>query len=474
MPDTRPNFILLVGEDTGLHHGCYANAYASTPNIDALAERGTRYANAMSTAPVCSPSRSSMVTGCYPWSIGTHHHRSKLLAPPRLFTHELRDAGYFVNWSNKTDFNFDPPDDFADARSNWFDDLAAGNLPDQPFCLFHNFDVTHESTMWRWSEFPGGYRERIAQRHRLRDDQHHDPAAAPVPAYLADRGEVRGDIARYFDALSIQDAQVGDALAALAKSGRADNTYVLYLSDHGRGLVREKRWCYEAGLHMPLIVAGPGIAPGTVIDDVVSWVDLAPTILSLAGVDVPERYQGAPFMGANAAKRDVAFSGRGRMDETYDMQRSARDQRYLYVRNGSPGLPYAQTNIYEMNQLTTRTMRELHARGKLSGSEAIWFSETKPPEELYDVRADPDCVHNLADDPARAGDLQRLRAALDEHMTEVNDLGTLPERELIARGLVKDVLSEMDKRRTPLGELFQIGPDELCALEMPPGDRDGR
>lgn len=467
MADRRPNFIVLVGEDTGLHMGCYGNAYASTPHLDALAQRGRRYTNAISTAPVCSPSRCTMVTGCYPWSIGTHHHRSQLLAPPRLFTEELREAGYYVNWANKTDFNFDPPETFADERRDWLDDLAGDTLPDQPFFLFHNFFVTHESTMWRWHNNNGACTARINEAHRLSEDQHHDPADAPVPAYLPDAPEVRADIARYFDALSIQDAQIGGVLAALNKSPHRDNTYVIYLTDHGRGLLLEKRWCYEAGLHLPLIVTGPGVEAGTIDESVVSWVDLAPTILSLAGVAVPDHYEGQPFMGPGRIERKFAFSGRGRMDETYDMQRSARDKDYLYVRNGSPELPYAQPNIYELNQITTQVVRELGARGMVSGPAAKWLSPTKPPEELYDVKQDPDCVNNLAESVEHAETLTRMRRGLDEHLAEIDDLGAIPERELIERGLVKDVLGEMDRRRIDMKPPYQIGPNTQCALEMP-------
>jgi len=467
MTGRRPNFIVLVGEDTGLHHGCYGNAYASTPNIDRLAERGARYTNAVSTAPVCSPSRCTMVTGCYPWSIGTHHHRSKLLQPPRLVTEELRDAGYYVNWANKTDFNFDPPESFADERREWLDDLANAALPDRPFLLFHNFGVTHESTMWRWHERSGAFEERIRQRHRLADGQHHDPADAPVPAYLPDAPEVRGDIARYFDALSVQDAQVGDVLAALERSPCRDNTYVLYLSDHGRGLIREKRWCYEAGLHLPLIVTGPGVEPGSVVDDVVSWVDLAPTILSLAGVTAPEHYQGRPFIGPDRVARDNAFAGRGRMDETYDSVRAVRNKDWLYIRNDHPELAYAQLNIYEQIQYTTQVTRELGARKRLNGPAASWLQPTKPDEELYNIHNDPDCVTDLSAAPSRADVLTRMRRALAEHRETVEDLGRLPERELIARGLVADVLEAMDQRRRSLDDLFRVGANDRCVMEMP-------
>jgi len=476
MPSARPNIILLTGEDTGLHLGCYGNAYAATPHLDALAARGTRYTNAISTAPVCSPSRASIITGRYPWSIGTHHHRSKLLAAPRLFTHELLDAGYYVNWASKRDFNFDPPEGWVDEDRPWLDGLRAGAVGnaagkgDRPFFLYHNFGVTHESTMWRYDKGNAACAERVQNQHRLSLGQWHDWRDAPVPAYLPDEPEVRADIARYFDALSIQDAQVGDILDALAASKYADNTIVIYTSDHGRGLVREKRWCYEAGLHLPLIVAGPGIARGVLDGRVVSWVDHAPTILKLAGVDVPARMQGVPYVGP--PMREYAFAGRGRMDETYDSVRACRDARFLYVRNDEPHLPYAQHNIYEIRQITTQVMRELHARGLLSGAPAAWFSPNKPAEELYDVAADPDCVDNRAPDPACAEDLARLRAALEAHLEEVGDLGAVPERQLIERGLVADTFDELRARQEPLGEAYAIGDHRVCAMEKAVGWND--
>jgi len=466
----RPNIILLVGEDTGLHLGCFGNAYAHTPRLDRFAEQGRRFTRAFTTAPVCSPSRCSLVTGRYPWAIGTHHHRSRLLDPPRLLTHDLRDAGYYVNWENKTDFNFKPPDDFADDTRPWLSDLASGELPDQPFFLYSNFFVTHESTMWRLDHFGGACRERIAQEHRLPPDHRHDPADAPVPAYLPDVPEVRSDIARYFDALSIQDAQIGDVLDALDASPYADNTYVIYLTDHGRGLIREKRWCYEAGVHLPLIVRGPGIAPGEISDNLVSWVDLAPTILQLAGAAVRDELDGRDFLNpASTPPRSHAFFGRGRLDETYDDVRGVRDERYLYLRNRLPDYPYAQPNVYEKLQLTTQVMRELHARGQLHGPAASWLAETKPCEELYDTRADPDCVCNLAGHDEHADTLAGLRRALDEHLESVDDLGRVPEQELIDRGLVADLLAGLRERGEPLREPFTVGRCGDGVLEMPGG-----
>lgn len=464
----RPNIILLIGEDTGLHLGCYGDGYASTPRLDRLAAEGCRYDQALSTAPVCAPSRSSIITGMYPWSIGTHQMRSTLLRPPRLFTHELRDAGYFVNWHTKTDFNFDPDTagdgaPWRDADHDWLTELAHGTLPQQPFFLYRNFGVTHESTMWSdaFHEAGGAWKEREDQQHLLQPDQRHDPARATVPPYLPDTPEVRRHLAWYYDALSIQDAQIGRVLDALAASPYADNTLVIYMTDHGRGLPREKRWCYDAGLHLPLIVRGPGIAPGTVSDELVNWVDIAPTLLSLAGASIPQHCQGQAFLGQQkaATPRSFAFAGRDRMDEAFDHVRVARDRRWHYIRNSFPAIPYCQRNHYMERMDATRQLRELHAAGRLAGDAAVWMAPRKPAEELYDAHADPAMVRNLADDPAHAQTLARLRAALDEHLQRVGDLGMVDERELVARGLVKDRIEEFRSRIKPLPPEHRVGID---------------
>ncbi len=306
---------------------------------------------------------------------------------------------------------------------------------------------------------------------RLGPGQAHDPAEVPVPPYLPDTPEVRADIARYYDALSIGDAQIGEVLEALAQSPYRDNTIVIYLTDHGRGLVREKRWCYGAGVHLPLIVRDPRpagvVRPGQVRDDVVSWIDLAPTILSLAGVAVPDHYQGGPFLGPDRHVREYAFFGRDRMDEVFDRVRGCRDDRFHYIRNDFPDLPYAQPNIYMERQVTTRIIRDMHAEGRLPEPAMLWMADHKPPEELYDWHADPHMIHNLAEDPAHTPILERMRQALESELSRFGDLGEQPERELIAQGLVADRMDEYAARIAPLAEKHRIGGRLEAVLEMP-------
>ncbi len=476
-PPNAPNILILMAEDTGRHQGCYGDRDGSTPHLDRLATEGVRFANALSTAPVCAPARSSVVTGRYPWSLGTLAMRSTLLHPPRLLTHRLRDRGYYVNWFTKTDFNFDPPnppapDPFCDEARPWLEDLAQGRLAGRPWLLYQNFFVTHESTMWDGplGQQAGARAERIAHDHLLVPHQHHRPETVQVPPYLPDTPAVRQCLARYYDALSIQDAQIGQVLDALERSGQAENTLVIYLSDHGRGLPREKRWCYNAGIHQPLIIRWPGhLEPGTVSDEIVSWVDIAPTLLKVAGADdalIASWFQGRAFLGEKLSPpRQFAFAARDRMDETYDSVRVARDSRFHYIRNRYPRLPYAQRNTYMEHMPATQDLRQMHAQGTLHGPAALWMADSKPPEELYDWRHDPHMIHNLAGEPAFTGDLQRLRAALDEHLAALGDLHLQPERELIAQGLVKDRLAEFRAHIQPLPQPHRIGPP-LTVLEM--------
>ncbi|MEM6459834.1 MAG: sulfatase [Planctomycetota bacterium] len=456
----RPNFLLLVGEDTGRIAGCYGDPLARTPHLDRLADPargGQRFDAAFSPAPVCAPSRCALVTGRYPTSIGTHPMRCRLLDPPRLFTHELRDAGYTVRWPTKLDFNLDPTPGWRDNAEPWLDDLAAGRIghDGRPWLLYTNLVGTHESGMW--PEVDPGTTDRprgVCEPDWLETlasppDPPTNPDAVRVPAYLPDTPVVRADLARHYDNVAMLDARVGRILDALERSGQANRTVVVFLADHGRGMPREKRWCYAAGVHMPLIVRGPGIDPG-VDDGLVSWVDIAPSLLHLARVAVPEHYEGVPRFGPDAQPRDYAFGGRDRMDEAFDRVRFATDGRMHYLRNDAPDLPYAQRITFMEHLPTTRELRRLHAAGQLRPPADAWMAATKTAEELYDLRDDPDCVANLADQPAYAEDLGRLRTALDDWRDATGDLGRRPERELVAAGRIADSIAEYRQRVAPL------------------------
>ncbi|WFB34429.1 sulfatase-like hydrolase/transferase [Kiritimatiellota bacterium B12222] len=437
---TPLNIMLLQGEDVGRHLGCYGDVHAHTPHLDSLASQGMRFTHAFTHAPVSAPSRGGMVTGCYPYSLGNHHMRSCLARPPRTFTQELKDKGYYVNWNTKLDFNFEPQAGWRDEASNWYEKPA----PQQPFMLYENFGETHESRM-----FPHVDDVFDAYPEDCEGLVPHDPDQLELPPYLSDCPALRKQVAKYYNAYSLLDAKVGKRLQWLEDQGLADNTVVIFLSDHGRGLPREKRWGYDAGLHLPLIIRWPGhLEPGTVSDKMVAWVDIAPTLLSLAGAPIPSTYQGQIFLGEQAAAaRECVFGGRDRMDEVFDRVRVVRDKQWHYIKNFAPQLPWFQYQNYMEQQDVMKVMRERYSRGDLQGDAAVFFQVEKPDEELYDITADPHCLHNLVEDSGSEVVLEKMRILLDQHLSEVKDLGGVSEEELIAQGILTDSLVEYAARR---------------------------
>jgi uncharacterized sulfatase len=449
----QPNIVWLVLDDASPTLGAYGDAQAITPNMDRLAREGARFTRAFTHAPVCAPSRSGLVTGMYPTTMGSHHMRSRLIGPPETFMSLLRKAGYHVGWPGKTDFNFEPADASAapvaeapqgsyDSRGDWLAEAP----PRRPFFLYRNLGVTHES------QVRGDAALHAKNTARLTPQQRHDPARMRDPAYWPDAPEVRRDIAQYYDLVSAADYQVGDVLAWLDKHGLARDTVVFLFADHGRGMPREKRWVYDSGIRVPLIVRWPDrVKAGSVRDELVAFVDFAPTVLSIAGAAVPARMQGRVFEGSGRSKRqrDYVYAARDRMDETFDRIRAVREQRFAYVRNFHPQLPYAQRIAYNEENPTMRVWRQLHAQGALSGPPASFFAAAKPREELYDTEADPDQVRNLAGEPKHERILREMRDALDAWIENTHDLGGIGEQELIRRGLVKDVLKEYEQRTQP-------------------------
>jgi arylsulfatase A-like enzyme len=433
----RPNILWITCEDISPNLGCYGDAYAVTPHLDRFAAQAVRYTHAFAPIGVCAPARSCIITGMYPPSIGTHHMRctGQLPSGVQCFPYYLRQAGYYCTNNVKTDYNFAAPRGTWDESSNqahW-----RNRQPGQPFFAVFNFTSCHESQI-RLPE--AQYRQRTRD---FTDSQRHDPARAPIPPYHPDTPEVRRDWARYADMITYMDMQVGQLLQELEADGLADETIVFFYSDHGAGMPRSKRWLYDSSLRVPFMVRFPekyrdwAPAPaGSTTDRLVSFVDLAPTVLSLAGVEIPRHMQGVAFLGSKSAPaRQYVYGFRDRMDERYDMLRAVRDKRYKYIRNYMPHLPWFHhqyiSYMYEMP--TMQVWQRLADEGKLSGPTAVFMAHSKPTEELYDTEADPHEVHNLADSPQHRDILQRMRDELRRWMVEIVDLGLLPEGDLRTR-----------------------------------------
>jgi uncharacterized sulfatase len=427
----RPNIVWVIGEDMGPELGCYGDPQAITPNADRLAREGARFTRCFTHAPVCAPSRHGLITGQYPIKTGAHHMRSTLVNPPVTFTKLLRDNGYTVAWPGKTDFNFKQPKEFADTLEKWWTRDAPLK---EPFFAYANFTQSHES------QIRNDGNKYASNTKRLTPGQRHDPSKMALPPFWPDAPEVREETARYYDLCTSVDYDLGDVLAWLEKQGFSDNTVVFFFGDHGRGMPRFKRWCYDTGTHTPLIVRWPGkIAPGSVREELVEFLDFPATALSLAGAPIPKDFDGQVFLGANAAPaRKYAHAARDFMDETFDRIRSVRDARFRYVRNLAPELPYSQVISYMEIGKTMQVWRKWQAEGKLNEAQQSFFAATKPKEELYDTESDPWELKNIASDPKHAAQLAELRVECDAWMERTRDKGAIPVEQLIAQGIITE------------------------------------
>lgn len=422
----QPNFLWLTSEDHGPQMGCYGDRYATTPNIDALAAKGMLFKKCWSNGPVCAAARTTIISGMYPPSTGAEHMRSMVELPQgkQLYPQFLRAAGYYCTNNNKEDYNLTKPKDTWDESSKKAHWKNRGN--GQPFFAIFNETCSHESQI-RTRPHP----------------QVHDPKGVRVPAYHPDTPEVRQDWAQYYDKVTEADASAGQRLKELEEAGLADETIVFYYADHGSGMPRSKRWPSNSGLHVPLVVYFPPkwrhLAPkeyaaGVQSDRLVSFVDLAPTLLSIIGVKPPDWMQGHAFAGKfQTEPQPYLYGFRGRMDERYDCVRSVTDGRFVYVRNFMPHLSQAQHVAYQMQTPTTKVWKKLFDAGKTTPEQSLFWKEPKAAEELYDLSADPDEVHNLADKPEHAQTLLKMRQAQEDWALKIRDIGILPEGEIHAR-----------------------------------------
>ena len=457
-PDTpRPNILWITCEDISANLGCYGDTYARTPTLDGFARRGVRYTNAFGITGVCAPNRSCLITGVYPSTLGSHDMRSTTRLPEHVkcFPEYLRGAGYYCSNNSKTDYNFPTPKtawDECSGKAHWKNRRGG-----QPFFAVFNYTLTHES---RIRQADKSFDRATA---RLAPDQRHDPAKVPVPPFHPDTPEVRRDWARYHDLITALDYHVADRLKELEDAGLADDTIVFFFSDHGAGMPGCKKWVWHSGLHVPLIVHFPAKyarwtpgKPGSVCDRLVSFVDFAPTVLSLAGVEKPRHMQGTAFLGDGAGEpRRYVYAIRDRMAERYDTVRVVRDGRYQYIRNFMPHLGWSQFVSYTEEMPTMKVWRRLAEEGKLAGPPARYFSTAKPAEELYDCRADPHQIRNLAGDPTLKDVMARMRAECKDWMRRTCDLGLLPEYEVHQRAADSTPWqTARDATRNPIDDLL--------------------
>lgn len=434
----RPNIVWIVVDDMSPDLSCYRDLPIATPHLDRLAREGTRFTHAYTTGPVCSPSRSAMITGMYQTAIGAQHHRSgrgalKIHLPdgvrpvPVLF----QEAGYYTcigdglaadeprargkrrQTLGKTDYNFEW-DPAIYAGEDW-----AGRGTGQPFFM---------QVMLSGGKIRDAKRataealEAAGLGSPVRSD------GVELPPYLPRDPEILADWAAYLDSVRLTDHHVGKVLARLEAEGVLDNSLVIFMTDHGISHVRAKQFLYDEGTHIPFIVRGPGVPRGEVREDLIEQIDMAPTSLAAAGIPIPGIMQGRDLFAAGRQPREAVFAARDRCDETVDRIRSVRTDRFLYIRNYFPQRPLLQPNAYKDAKPTLQALRRLHAAGELPPlTERILFSPRRPAEELYVWRDDPWQLMNLAKDPAHRADLEACRARLDRWMQEMRDPEQEPE-----------------------------------------------
>lgn len=430
----RPNIVWISAEDVSPRMACYGDSTIPTPNIDRLAKEGILYRHTYTPAGVCSPTRHAIITGMYQMSTGGHNMRTQgntypeqtglpkeysVVVPAEVkgFPEYLRAAGYYVTNNRKEDYQFKAP------LSMWNESSPKAtfrNRPnDKPFFSVFNFTTTHESQIWKRAENP----------------MRADPASVVLPPYYPDNEISRTDVARHYSNISELDDQVGEIMQQLEDDGLLDNTIVFFWGDHGDGLPFYKREIYKRGTHIPLIVRYPnGYNAGTEDTEMHNAIDFGPTVLSLAGVDVPEHMHGRAFLGTQKeASRDYIFGARDRLDSEYDRVRSVLNKKYQFIKNFSPEKPLYMNVAYRKQMATMRMLLEQKEKGTLTKEQMFWFKETKDQEEFYDLEKDPYQLTNLINEPEHKEEIDKMRAALLAWIDEVGDLGATPEKEMVAK-----------------------------------------
>lgn len=456
----RPNIVWLIAEDISPFLSCYGDSTALTPNIDRLAREGVKFTQVYDVSGVCAPSRSALITGMYPTCIGTHNMRTpehfpnlsfppySVVLPPevKMFSELMRREGYYCTNNEKEDYQFNTP------RSGWNESSKNAHWrnrqPGQPFFSIFTFMVTHESMIWL----------------KKKDSLLVNPEKVPLPPYYPESPVIRKDVARMYSNIMEMDKQVGKLLQQLEQDGLLDNTIVIFFADNGGPLPRGKREVYNTGLKVPLIVRFPHKQyAGTTNNELVSFVDFAPTMLSLAQISIPSYMQGQAFLGTQKAKtpRQYIFAARDRMGPSYDMVRTVGDGRYKYFRNFQPEKPYIQYIPFRLQMELMKELLKFEKENKLNEVQKLWFRKTKPEEELYDTQNDPFELHNLADKPEYNEKKKELRAQLYQWMRQTTDKGFIPEKEWV------EMLWPNMKQPVTEPPVFTVHKNKTVALSCP-------
>ncbi len=473
--NARPNIVWILVDDMSANFSCYGEKTVRTPHVDALAAQGTRFSRAFVTAPICSISRSALLTGCYQTTIGAQNHRSgserfpiTLPAGMKTVPQLLKEAGYHTgNLAFDAFLRSNGPVNIAKTDYNFVWDRAA------------NYDRTH------WAERKNG--QPFFAQVQLNGGKHRGQKPGPawpakaraalgsltatndvkLPPWLPEDDTIRADWAQYLDAVRYTDWEVGRIVQRLKDAGELERTVIIFWTDHGISHVRSKQFLYDAGIHVPLVVRGPGIAAGKVREDLVEHMDIAAVTLALAGLPRPASMQARDVFAKDYAPKEFVFAARDRADETVDRIRSVRSAQFKYIRNFFPTRPYLQPNNYKDSKAVVQAMRRLHAEKKLTPAQSLIMAETRPREEFYDVQNDPHELRNLAADSAHSAALAQHRAVLDDWLQRTDDQGRTLETEEVYLNYVTDERPEGGKDSVNENFKKNVGLMRRWATEKP-------
>lgn len=439
----KPNILWFISEDNSPYLGIYGNSFVHTPTLDSLAAVSVLYENAYSNAPVCAPSRSGIITGVLPVSIGTQHMRSSVEIPAqnKYYVDYLKEKGYYLSLRKKRDYNIAGREEDAWDEDDWWDfsESLNGRAPNQPFYMFYNTWQTHEGKLHGPEEGYNYFKSTFGSMGQKVVDSLWNtvrqiaPSEIEVPAYLPDIPEVRQDLAIYYSLMQAMDIEFNHMLNTLRKNGELENTIIIYSSDHGGVMARSKRFAMETGLKVPLYIWFPEkykhlapAAPGTSIKDLVTLIDVPPTILEMAGIATPEYYHGTSLLSSTDDADDFAFGFRGRMDEAYDMVRTIRQGDYRYTINFYPHRPDGQHVQYLWKAPHLAAWEAYHDEGKTNENTGLFWT-SRSVEGLYNIVEDPYQVNNLAQDPSQTQRLESMRGTMTDYLLKIGDLGFIPE-----------------------------------------------
>lgn len=451
----RPNILWITSEDNSAFLGCYGDEFATTPNLDKLASEGFLYTHAYANAPVCAPARNTIISGMYANSGGHSNMRSNYPRGKQIKFHveAMRELGYYCTNSVKTDYNTNVDKEIWDECSS---DAHYKNAPKgTPWFAIFNTTISHESKIHKQLPI---------------NELNHDPKKVPMAPYHPRTPDMERDWAQYYDRVQQMDAFVGERLKELEDAGMANNTIVVYYADHGGVLARSKRYVYETGTRVPLIVRipkkyrkfWPAKEPNSKVDRLISFVDLYPTLLNLVGAPVPERLQGEAFLGNNISPDPkYTYMFRDRMDEWYDMSRAVRSKKYRYIHNYMPHRIYALPIEYLFRAKSLQSWQTAYENGECNEIQSAYW-HPKPVEELYDTENDPWEINNLAHNPKYVDILEEMRTANRNWIIKIKDTGFMPEDERSIEAKDRAIFDYFQSGEVPIKEIIEAA--ELASL----------